>query len=398
MKKTFLLFIGLTFFVNNYGQVFQKAIVTDVKFLSRQTFIESRESFPNYFIDQKFTDAILVNVGNMIAKKFQTQNVEYTIPGVVEYKFGAFGDRIRLKQFSSAPNIGNIFIAVETIIQFQSMINEEIHYKLTTEVSALNGKGKKVFSFKNDIPFLVNPNDSITGPTKLSKRDFFNLYLDGLQAALDGKQKKLELRGYKKPTNDHYKEFITNSEMFYMIPGDNIYSYGRELTTLQKVLEFKYNIWRSLGGAITGNIFDNSNKLKEGYNLSNLFKNEDYIVKVTGGSSILLDVLTIEKEFKIEFIKDKQSIGSFVITDWNRIEGNFKGNNYSVILIQDFNVLEVYKQGTMIALINNPENKRTIFLAEGFTEEDLGDLFNLSFAWDFTMALKQKADSENRDN
>lgn len=397
MKKLLILLLYLSNTLNINAQGYHKVILTDVKFLSRQTPNDSKESFPNYFVDQLFTENILSNIGSMVRERYNAQRVEYALPGVIEYKFGSFADGTRLNKFASAPAIGNIFVSIESIVQFSSSVNGKTFYKLITEVNSIDGKGKKVYHFINKIPFSIKTNDSITGLEKISKGDLFNLYLDGVQNALIGKHKKLEPRIYIKPTSTYYKEFLANSEKLYMIPGNNIYNYGKTIETSNKiVLEFKYNMWRSIGGNISGNILDNSNRIKDEYKLSNLFTKEDYLVKLSGGSSNLFNILTIGSEFKIEFNKGYVKVGSFIVTDWNRIEGNFNGNNFIVNQNPIYAVQEIYKSGTLIALVNSTENKKTIFLKKDTSEQELGELFNLIFAWDFTMMLKQKAKTDHR--
>ncbi len=394
MKHLYLGYIlSFMLFVQANAQKFDKAIVTDVNYLVRSGGIADASTFPFYFHHPEFIQDVHSDIRKYVKQKFKVDTVIFDTPNKISYTESWSAKKIKAKeQALASQEKSTVYLSLESIIQETSTINGVSNFKFTTRVKAYKSGGKTAFKFKNNIPFEVFEGENITGRIMMKEEDFYTFYLDGLQLALEGKQKKSEKRFIEQPPTHHYDDFLATSEIFYMTRIKKGYSYGKSKDNQVPVLSFANKFWRGIGSEIDfGNLFE-SNKAKDGYKLTNNFKNEEYLVLLEASEGTILNFLSVSSDVEIKFKdENKNEIGNFSFSYTDDLEGYFRNKKYLVDWNEEYGITEVKADNEMIMLIKMRGNQYVMWVKNSVSEEQLGDIFNLVFVYDFSFAVRAEA-------
>lgn len=396
MKKIFVVILSFIMIGVIYCQKYDKAIVTDINYLRRESIHVHKETFPFYFHHQEFIDDIQADIKKYVQERFKVKTVEFRAPGKVTYKGDYIAPKINapdIAKNSSKKNV--VYIGVESILQMRSVTNNMAIYEFITRIKAYNSDGKKVHKFKNRQPFAIMIGEEITGPVELAENDFYALYFDGLALAFEGKKKKTQRIYFNKPITNHYDDFLKNAEKYYITRGKKDYTYGRDMNNQSTVINFTTNFWQSRDGEFDlGNLFE-SNEVNNGYNLTNHYQKEDYIVKLSGGETTVLNFLSFSSDIKIVFKKGrKEIVGEFSYGDYDDLEGSFRDKNYHINWNEKYNCAEVYHESKKIILINELPDKKVLYVDNNVNDEQLGDVFNLVFIYDFSVLVREEIEAK----
>lgn len=383
----------------SFAEKFQKAVVTDVNYLLRSNMMVSQNTFPFYFHHQEFIDDIQSDIQKYVKQRFKVDTVTFLSPGVVNYTSGAFALPEKAKETANKLHEKEtVYLAVETILQMGTSVNGESSYVFFTRINAYNSNGKRVFKFKNKIPFTPVRGDEIVGLAEMSEQDFYAFYFDGLQFAFEGKMKKVEKRFIQKPPTNHFDEFLGQAEKFYLLRERKGYSYGRELQSVGDVIVFKNNFWKSSDSDFNIDNLFKGNKVKDSYYLTNLMKKEDYSVTLKASDKTVLDFLSITSDVKIEIkSRDKELLGNFSYS-YNNLDGTFRGKHYKINWLPEYQCAEVISDNSLKILINELGKYKVIYIHNSVSEEELGDVFNLAFMFDFAAQVQQKLAEKSAEN
>lgn len=395
MRNIYTLIYALLITTGLAAQKYSKAIITDVNYLRRTSTSVDGYSFPFYFNNKILVKEIHETIKEQARKKFKINEVEFLSPDAIKYVDDIFSPALNVRDKALKDNEkGTIYIAVETIMQENVVINNVVNYKLTTRVKAYNYKGRKVYKFKNNIPFITTVGDEITGRVEMGEKDFFTFYMDGIAEAFRGKDKKTKKRFINKPPTSHYDDFISETEKFYLVPTNKGYAYGKDLNNLQDVIGFSGNFWHTSRSEFDIKKLFKGNTVNEGYNLSNFFQKQDYLVKLKGGENTFLNFLTVSSDVEIEFRKNrKEFVGYFTYDSSDLLEGQFNNEKYLVKWVPEFNCAEVFCNREKIIVINELPDRKVAYIHKSLNENQLGDLFNVMFAYDFAAAIYEKLDA-----
>ncbi|MBN1116309.1 MAG: hypothetical protein JXA77_03825 [Bacteroidales bacterium] len=395
MRVTTILSIGIILFSQNLAaQKYHKAVVTDINYLLRLGEGTNQETFPMYFQHQEFINDIQSDIARYSKNRFGVDTVIFDNPGKINYLENFTAPKLKVKEAAKSGEKGTIYISVETILQLSIMTNTGVTYSFMTRVKAYNHKGRSVYKFKNKIPFTPMIEEDIVGAVEMSEQDFYVFYFDGLLNAFEGKIKREEKRYNLKPPTEHYSEFLSNAEKFYLVPNYRSYLYGRSMDDLKEVVTFKDKFFDGLDNEFDlGNIFE-GNKVRYSYRLTNTLKNEDYIIKIKSSESTLFNFLSISSGVQIAIQNDKkEDVGEFQYS-YNELEGTFKEKKYKIIWIPEFYCAEVTTDDGLKILINELGDRKVLFIHNSLSEEQLEDIFNLAFIYDFAAQAQAEAEAK----
>jgi hypothetical protein len=396
MNKIFAIFFSAICCTNLvFSQKYQKAVVTDVNYiLQLGGTTTNTDNFPLYFYYPEFIADIDSDIRKYTKEKFLVDSVEFYLLDSVFYTQAYFAPDLKVRdaaKFSHDKSV--VYISVETLIRESAIINGVVLYKMITRVKAYRGGGKKIYKFKNQIPFETYRGEEITGNILMKENDFYAFYFDGLEMAFSGEIAKVEKRYIEQPPTKHYEDFLQNSEKFYMIQEKRKISYGKDVDDLSEILSFRSSPLNILDDELDfGNIFE-GNFINDGCYLTNNFKNEEYKVKLKGGENTLFNFLSITKDIEINFLdKEKKEVGKFTFSSDGVMNGKFKDREYKMLWNYEYDVAEI-SSSEMLMLINVLDDRKVIFVRNDISEQELGDIFNLIFAYDFSLAAKLKAEA-----
>ncbi len=395
MNKIFAVLFSVICTTLAFGQKYEKAVITDVNYiLQLGGTTTNTDNFPFYFYYPEFIADIHSDIRKYTKEKFQVDSVEFYLPDSVFYTQAYFAPELKVRDAAkSSHDKSVVYISVETLIRESAIINGVFLYKMITRVKAYRGGGKKLYKFKNQIPFETYRWEEITGNLLISENDFYTFYFDGLEMAFSGEIAKVEKRYIEQPPTTHYADFLQNSEKFYMIREKRKVSYGKDMKNLNEIISFRVNPLNVLDDELDfGNIFE-GNFINDGCYLKNNFKNEEYKVKLKGGENTLFNFLTVSKDIEINFLdKEKEEIGKFTFSSDDVMNGRFGDREYKMLWNYEYDVAEI-SSDVMLMLINILDGTKIIFVRKDISEQELGDIFNLIFAYDFALAAKLKAEA-----
>jgi hypothetical protein len=399
MKNHYFFIILLFLPLSTFSQKYTEAVVTDVNFLRRTIEGINEYTFPFYFENEERNQLVLNEIKNQIKLKYNIDDVAFNYNSI-KYKEAMFEPKTNLKNYNKKGHDKTLFLSIESILQLGTSIstsnNHRTVYRLTTSVNVVDNKNKSKYKFRNNIPFYIKlDNDEfIYAPEEINKEDFFKLYVDGICAAFDGKEKKSKKRKFIKPTSNYYDNFMNSAEKRYIYFENKSYLLGKPNEEPSDALIFNYSLWKSMGVNEYDLGFFKKNNDKSGYKLQNLLNEEDYVVKFTTSSGELFNFISTSSGVEIQFLQEKSNIGSFNLDEWTEIDGDFDGINYRAVYTPEYDVTEIIANNNLIGIFKDLTDKRLIYLNKSISRKEYGNIFNLLFAYDFAIMLKEKNEAE----
>lgn len=386
-----VLFTLLFIFINaaTFAQKYSKAIVTDLNYLRRFGAEVTALNFPFYFQEKEFVVDVQQEVRRLVKEKFGVGEVLFLNPDSIFYADMPVAAKTQAKEFGIySVRDSTLYISVETILQFSSEIDQDRTFKFTTRVEVYNGRGKKVYAHKNHIPFTPYYGDEIAGSVDLSMDDFYAFYFDGLFYAFEGNVRTVDKRYVAKPVAQKYFEEIQRTSKYYLHTQANGYAYGKDYNDLSELLHFTINYWDD-----NNEVFEFSNLvtvefLDGGYNLINKLDGKEYQVRMKGGVAQLQNIYEIYADIKWELLEVGEGhIGDFVYST-GCLKGAVNEEPIQLIWKGDYSCLEVYAEEKRIALVNYDKVNKTLFLSRELTREQLINLVNSLFIYDYARAVR----------
>jgi hypothetical protein len=378
------------------GQNYERAIVTDLNFIRRTSSVVYAENFPFYFQHKEFAMDIQTDIRNYIIEKFKVQEVLFMNRDSIYYLESSFAPRTEAKDFAEATNRPNtIFIAIETLLQEQGYIKGELIYRFTTRVNVFNNKGKNIYKFKNNIPFVSVFGDEIAGYLDMGENDFYAFYFDGLQYAFEGVNKTVEKRYITKPTAEKYLEFINNSEKYYLITEKDGYSFGKDYDHISEGVHFTIN-----SGFSSNNIFNFANLvtldfLENGYSFINRLDKTEYKVRLKGGLKTLKEMSDPLSDISLQLLTFKnEHVGYFTYEKNNLLYGKYYGQEIKLVWEADYSCLEVYINDLPVAMINYYTGQKVLYLTKAITQKQIVSILNMMFIYDYSLAIRERMYAE----
>jgi hypothetical protein len=386
--------LSISFLVvfSSLAQEFKKLVVTDVVYVRQTNVRVTAQTFPYYFQQKGFIADVLGDIAKYSKRKFSVETVEFSIPDSVNYYSGFSPNKINLRR--KARMLGGkdiLYAAVETKIQQGAMVNDVQYYRFVTSLQIYTGKGRKYYVYKNIIPFETYADEDIPGDVQISDYDFYAFYLDGIQRVFEGTTKRDEHRYVPQPLADKYFDFAGNAEKFYMNFSGQSYNYGNDLKNMMEVLSLKNNNLVAGSGYFNFQLVFESNMVSDGIILENKLQNKEYIVKLRGsenysymhlmpGSKIIMDFLSKNKDTLMTFIRDFN--GPLAVTIGNC--------QYKFIANSNARYRELFCNDSLIATTNEMDDKIVMVVSNSITENQLADMLNLMFAYDYTQAVEDR--------
>lgn len=379
------------------GQEYKKAIITNINHFVRPGLQADKESFPFYFHHPEFITDIQSDILKYVKQKFGSDLIIFRLPDSIYYTESMLAPDLKSRELAQQSNDRNtVFISVETMIIEAFIINDTYVYHMITRVKAYRGKGgRKVYRFKNIIPFETYRGEEISGIQKMKEQDFYAFYFDGLKMAFDGDIKKTKKRYIEQPSTKEYNAFRNISDKYYLVQNYNDFRFGEDMNNLKEVLSYKTKHLSSLDNELDfGNIFE-GNYINNGFKLKNHISGKEYKVQIKGGVNTLFNFFTTEKEVEVEFFNDKKEIiGSFTFDSASILKGNFENRPYMAVWNFDHYVLEIYSGKEKVLLVNYLNDRKVLFLRNNISDQELADLFNVIFAYDFAIEAKKEAEEK----
>jgi hypothetical protein len=389
LNSLFLLILSGNF---SLGQQYKKAVVTDVVFVRQTNVHVTNQSFPFYFHHKNFVADVLGDIEKFIKLKFLIDSVEFSVPDSITYYADFLPHSIKLK--AQAKQLGGkdvLYVSVETILQEGASVNGLTSYRFVTNINIYTGKGRLYYRFKSIIPFENYDGEDIPGVVQMSDYDFYAFYFDGIQRAFEGTTKRESKRYVAKPLNDKYLTFSENAEKFYLNFAGHSYNYGSDFENLVEVLSLKNNNLVAGTGYFNFSLAFESNMVTEGIILNNKVHKKNYQVKLRTGENYIRKYVNPYEPIIIDYIgPTKDTSASFVSDRKLTFTGTFDSDYYKLVSNDYHNYFELYRNDSLIALINEMDDRKVILLDNFVTEIQLGDIINLMFAYDYSMAVEDK--------
>jgi len=385
----FFLFIS----VASYSQQYESAIVTDLNFLRRSNILVTEETFPFYFHHKAFASDVQNEIRLLLFKKYGIKEVLFFTPDSITYRDQPTAWDTQAKEFARGTQRANtLFIEVETILQMYTQIDQELTYRFTTKVRAFDYRGKRVYKFKNHIPFTPVYGDAIAGSMNISEEDFYVFYFDGLRYAFEGKRGVADKRYNIKPMVEQYENFTNSSSKFYLETASDGYHYGRIYNQLSELVYFTINYWSEDGDEP----FDFLNLatvdfLDGGYNFINRLDNNEYVVRMKGGINSLKNTFDPFADITWQLLlADGTKKSEVVYDDKSTLKGRYEGVNISFEWKEINSCIEVFIDEEMLALINYSTSSKVLYLSDKITRDQLITIVNCIFMYDYANAVRNK--------
>lgn len=385
----FFLFIS----VASYSQQYESAIVTDLNFLRRSNILVTEETFPFYFHHKAFASDVQNEIRLLLFKKYGIKEVLFFTPDSITYRDQPTAWDTQAKEFARGTQRANtLFIEVETILQMYTQIDQELTYRFTTKVRAFDYRGKRVYKFKNHIPFTPVYGDAIAGSVNISEEDFYVFYFDGLRYAFEGKRGVADKRYNIKPMVEQYENFTNSSSKFYLETASDGYHYGRIYNQLSELVYFTINYWSEDGDEP----FDFLNLatvdfLDGGYNFINRLDNNEYVVRMKGGINSLKNTFDPFADITWQLLlADGTKKSEVVYDDKSTLKGRYEGVNISFEWKEINSCIEVFIDEEMLALINYSTSSKVLYLSDKITRDQLITIVNCIFMYDYANAVRNK--------
>lgn len=391
--KVLLCKIFLFFSLIVSAQQFEKAIVTDLNFIRRYSVDVNGDIFPFYFQEKGFIKDIQSEIRLLIEEKFGVSEVLFLTPDSITYVEESVAPKLQVKDYAIyTKRETTVFISVETILQFYATVEQEKTYRFTTRINAYNNSGKKVYSFKNHIPFTTYWGDEISGLVQMSEPDFYTFYFDGLYLAFAGKNKSIEKRYIAAPSADLFSDFTQAALKFYLLTEMNGYGYGADYNNLSEALQFGINYW-AVG---RDDVFNFRNLatvdfLDGGYSFMNQFDEQEYQVRLRGGVNSLRDTYDPLADINWELLSGDGVVISIQTYDKNgSLKGEYDAKEISLLWNGEYSCLEFYYQKELLALVNYNLESKVLYLSKDISQASLKALINSIFIYDYSRAVRTR--------
>lgn len=393
MKKLYLASCLIVLSLGSYTQTNKMGVVTNVDYFISNSYGINSKSFPFYFYHKEFIADVLSDISIHVKEKFSLDTVLFLDPNKINYSEGTFAPSQNGKEIAKTSGVrGNLYIQIRTSITDRIVINGASGYSFVTKVKVFDHRGKTKYKFKNEIPFVVTEGDEITGIVEIAEQDFYAFYFDGIKYVFEGKPKTSEEFFISKPPTSRYDSFLAQSEKFYITQTEKGYSYGPDLETLKEVLVFREDQKNSRDGeSFFEDIFD-KNRVRDGYNLINKFQDKEFLVKVQGEHKEWFNFFSSSEPIEVNFLDSLDQISGHFSLEWysSKLNGKFADRSYNVNWEGNYDCSEVHHKEDIIALIIRRSDYNIVYVSNLISEEILGDIFNVVFAWDFSHEVKSK--------
>jgi hypothetical protein len=402
MKRSLLiiLVVSAIIHINGYTQPYNKAVITDLRYylsVNTDAGINNR-TFPFYFDSEKFNQKIHSVIEENLTVKYGVEKFEYRHGKNMNYQEGIQLERLHLKDDVDRSEKSTLYVAVVSSVYASMVINGVPRYVMLVKVKAVNHKKRKVYKFKCKQPFEIFQGEEITGIVMLGELDFQDMFLHTLDESLKGNHPILGSLDLNKPATLKYNEFLANSTRFLQTEKGKIISFIDDNDEGFDAIEYKGDFWRSytnntnIASEETGQLLW-QNKVKRTYDLKNLILNEDYRVKIKGGDSEWFNFITFHEDVKVIFKNDTVNEGEFTYDPAGLLQGTFNGQKCGVEWIYENNVAEVFIDDDLIGLIQPLPDKKYIYFPNDLSDEDVGLLINLVFAFDYAQYVQDIIDA-----
>lgn len=362
----------------------KKLLVTEVNYLRRPGKFVNSETFPFYFHHKEFIKDVHSDIQKHLEKRFGKLNVEFLTPDSIYYTEALIAPATSVRQIAkSKSTIADYYASVETMLGESSEINGVINYSFNTKVKVYNNKGQQLFKFRNKIPFVVTLDESIVGKAEISETDFYTFYLDGLEMAFGGDVQVADKRYIVKPPTNNYDEFLGLSEKFYLQRKGKEYFYGASSQNLQSIYSFS----EVVNNEDVVLFFFNDYVVHDKYNVYNNFTGDSMLIKLKTDEVKFESIQDDIGSVIIEAFNKENKEGRFFAVDYSEYAGELLEYEFSVKWNEEFLVHEIFIDDALMFLLYDFNEEQIIHIHRSVNEEQLGQLFNLVFMFDYLQAI-----------
>jgi hypothetical protein len=373
-----------------FSQEYEKAIVTDLNYFRRINGNVTEENFPFYFMHKEFILDVQHEIALQLKAKYNLNDVYFLSEDSIYYAEGSVVPSTEAKDYARYTHRDKtIYVSVETILQSHMVLNDEQVYRFTTRVEVFNYKGRRIYKFKNHIPFVSVFSDEIAGRAFMGEQDFYTFYFDGIFLAFEGKYPNVTKRYVNKPTAEKYLSFVNSAEKFYLNLGATGYNFGKDLSNLSEILHFPLNYWTTDDGVFDIINLVTTDFLENGYTLLNRLDKKEYNVRLKGGVNSLRNKYSLKDpvDFTIE-TSTGGLLGHFRQSHEGNLLGAYQNQNVEFKWVDNYSCLEVYFNGSLLALVNYFGDQKVLFLTKAIDRKQLLALTNLLFVYDYAEAIR----------
>jgi hypothetical protein len=393
MKRLLYFCLGLIIISSGLkAQHFSKAVVTDVVFVRQTNSKVNSLTFPFYFQEKGFIADVLGDIEKYLKQKFLVDSVEFSFPDSINYYSNFYPQDIKLK--SKAKNKGGkdvLYTSVKTTVQQAAVINGTQLYKFITELTVYTGRGRLYYKFKNSIPFETFAGEDISGNIQMSDYDFYVFYFDGIQKAFEGIIKRDERRYVARPLTEKYADFAGHAEKFYMNLSGGSYNYGNDFENLVEVLDLKNNNLLAGSGYFNFPMVFQSEMISDGIFLANKLNDKKYVVSLGEGNKYVNAYANSSTPILVYFLNQNTDTATMFSYDRkDTLTAFIDSMHYKLALNENLNCYELFCNDSLIAAINEMEDRKVILVSDYITENQLGEMFNILFAFDYAMAVEDR--------
>lgn len=371
------------------GQEYKQAIVTDLNYLCKTSDNLRLADFPFYY-SNSFVEEVQKEITTQIKKRFAVENVYYLNADSIYYYAAGYSISAEAKDYARyTKRDSTLYVSVETMIQAFAQIGDELLYRFVTKVNVYNNKGKRIFDYKNIIPFVSVETEIISGKAEMSAEDFYNFFLDGIDYAFEGKYGQVTKRYISKPFASEYLGFIYQFNKFYLVPGYTGIDFGSSVDGATKVLDYKIEIKSNVSFDLLYTQMVSVDNLDNGVVIDNYLDSLEYSVRMKGGVDYFEGKHDPETEFTLEVLNaSKNVIGEFRYDEKYNLSGTFNKRKVNFDVNSNYDCYEVYYDDQLVALINPGESNSVYYLTPDITSDELTDLMTISFTQLFARGIR----------
>ncbi len=371
------------------GQEFKQAYVMDLNYLCRTSEEVRLADFPFYY-SKSFAKEVQNEIKLQLKKRFKLENVYFLNADSIYYYAAGYTIATEARDYARyTRRDSTLYVSVETTVQGFGQIGDEFLYRFITKVNVYNNKGKRIYKYKNLIPFVSEESEVISGKAKMTDQDFYSFYLDGIQYAFEGKYKQVTKRYVSKPFAPEYQSFIDVFEKFYLEPDYNGIEFGSSFDDKIKVLNYEIEKKRDLSSELLFTQAVSIDNLEEGFKIENYLDSSMYRVRVKGGIDYFEGKYDPETDFTLEILDLTDTvIGELIFDKKYNLSGTYKNRKINIDVNYSNDCYEVYYDEQLIALINPFDYYSVYYLTPDITNDELSDLITISFTQLFARGIR----------
>lgn len=376
MKFIISSFLLSIFCLQAMPQEYDHAVVTDVHFTCHTNMI-SAEQFPMYFHEELFIQDVHAEIRQLIKASFNIDKTVFINPDSILY---VYGKTPKKKIDELAPKMEHevLLIAISTKIQANLSNSSLPRYAFNTRVIAKDRRGKLRYSFKHSQGFMPEVREKIPGKALLAERDFYSFYIQGLQEAFKGENKKTPDLYTEIPHAQEYKDFASHAQKYYCSYTDKALLFGNQANSMRKVLQIDFKFWKEFWGNNQRiEQIMKHDSLNNHFKLTNSFLSKQYEMVLLGKFIPIFNSISIFNIKKLELKEEGLVKGTFLFENSKIANAHFSANNFSFKYNQELEAVEIYSQDVLYALIYQPYEDKIIYLNQTSTEQQLGDFLTL---------------------